>query len=135
MNLIKVNTMPSIFNRMDNIIDGFLNTYNDSVWSPRYDVSEDDKEYVISMDVPGIEKKDINIESQDQMLTISGKRDLKNNQSYYNSIDYGEFNKNFNLPEDANDKNIAAQLNSGVLEITIPRKTRIKTKAKKIAIK
>ena len=135
MNLIKVNTMPSIFNRMDNIIDGFLNTYNDSVWSPRYDVSEDDKEYVISMDVPGIEKKDINIESQDQMLTISGKRDLKNNQSYYNSIDYGEFNKNFNLPEDANDKNIAAQLNSGVLEITIPRKTQIKVKAKKITVK
>ena len=135
MNLIKVNTMPSIFNRMDNMIDGFLNTYNDSAWSPRYDVSEDDKEYVISMDVPGIEKKDINIESQDQMLTISGKRDLKNTQSYYNSIDCREFNKNFNLPEDANDKNIAAQLNSGVLEITIPRKTQIKTKAKKIAVK
>ena len=135
MNLIKVNTMPSIFNRMDNMIDGLLNTYNDSVWSPRYDVLEDDKEYVISMDVPGIEKKDLNIESQDQMLTISGKRDLKNTQSYYNSIDCRKFNKNFNLPEDANDKNIAAQLNSGVLEITIPRKTQIKTKAKKISIK
>tara|TARA_B100001750_G_scaffold76758_1_gene60907 strand:- start:3455 stop:3862 length:408 start_codon:yes stop_codon:yes gene_type:complete len=135
MNLIKVNTIPSIFSRVDNVIDGFFNAYNDSAWSPRCDILENDAEYVISIDVPGIEKKNITIEYQDQTLAISGRRNLDNDQSYYNSIDYGEFNKNFNLPEDANDKGISAGLNSGVLEITIPRKAPIKAKIKKIAIK
>ena len=62
MNLIKVNTIPSIFSRVDNVIDGFFNAYNDSAWSPRCDILENDAEYVISIDVPGIEKKNINID-------------------------------------------------------------------------
>ena len=137
MNLIKVNTVPSIFNRMDNIIDGFFNDYrHDQVRSPKYNVIENEKEYVVAMEIPGFKKEDISIEHKDDILTISGKNDYsKNSEGYFNSFENLEINKSFYLPEDVETKTIDANLKNGILAITIPRKTPIKTKAKKITVK
>ena len=136
MNLIKVNTVPSIFNRMDNIIDGFFNDYRyDQVRSPKYNVIENEKEYVVAMEIPGFKKEDISIEHKDDILTISGKNDYsKNSEGYFNSFENLEINKSFYLPEDVETKTIDANLKNGILAITIPRKTPITTKAKKITV-
>ena len=137
MNLIKVNTVPSIFSRMDNIIDGFFNDYRqDQVRSPKYNVIENEKEYVVAMEIPGFKKKDISIEHKDDILTISGKNDYsKNSEGYFNSFENLEINKSFYLPEDVDTKTIDANLKNGILAITIPRKTLTTTKAKKITVK
>ena len=137
MNLIKVNTVPSIFSRMDNIIDGFFNDYRqDQVRSPKYNVIENEKEYVVAMEIPGFKKKDISIEHKDDILTISGKNDYsKNSEGYFNSFENLEINKSFYLPEDVDTKTIDANLKNGILAITIPRKTPTTTKAKKITVK
>ena len=137
MNLIKVNTVPSIFNRMDNIIDGFFDNYGyDQVRNPKCNVIENEKEYIVAMEIPGFSRKDISIEHKDDVLTISGKNEYsENSEGYFNSFENLEINKSFYLPEDVEIKKIEANLKNGILVITIPRKTPIKTKAKKITIK
>jgi len=135
MNLIKVNTMPSILNVADSLIDGIFNNYpyNLSIWTPNYDITSDDDKYVIEMEVPGIKKSEIAIETQDQIIKISAKKDTE--KTSYSNASSKEFKKEFNLPDDAADENISANLKNGILEIRIPRKTEVKTKAIKIAIK
>jgi len=135
MNLIKVNTVPSIFNKMDGLIDGFFNdySYNLNMRAPNYDIISDNDKYVIEMEVPGIKKSEIAIEAQDQIIKISTKKDVE--KSGYSNISSREFEKEFNLPDDAVDKNISASLKNGILEIKIPRKAEVKTKAIKVAIK
>lgn len=137
MNLIKVNTVPSIFNRMDSVIDGFFN--NSSYINSRRAkcrINENDNAYSIHMEIPGIEKEDVLIECENEMLNISSviKEDEKSNEQF-NRFDAIDINRSFYLPDDVDAKKIDAQLKNGILEITIPRKALIKTKAKKITIK
>ena len=137
MNLIKVNTVPSIFNRMDSVIDGFFNNsgYINSRRA-KCSINENDSSYSIQMEIPGIEKEDVLIECENEMLNISSviKEDEKSNEQF-NRFDVIDINRSFYLPDDVDAKKIDAQLKNGILEITIPRKALIKTKAKKITIK
>ena len=137
MNLIKVNTMPSIFNRMDRVIDGFFNSNEYAhIRRPKYNVIENEKDYSVLMEIPGINKEDISIEYDNDVLTISSKKEYsEDSETHFNRFENLEVNKSFYLPEDIDAKKIDAQLKNGILEITIPRKTPIKTKVKKIAIK
>ena len=67
---------------------------------------------------------------------VSGNREVRSDLSEnYNSSRYGEFDKEFNIPEDVLGKNISAQFKNGVLEITLPRKKEVKAKVQKIAVK
>ena len=136
MNLIKVNTIPSIFNRVDTIFDGFLNSHNyNQVWSPKYDVIENEKDYVILMEVPGIDKKDLKIEIDQDALIIGS--DNKDNKSvtYYEEFCDISFTKSFYLPEDVESSKINAELKNGILEVKIPRNMPVKVRPKKITIK
>ena len=137
MNLIKVNTVPSIFNRMDSVIDGFFNNNGYvHIRRPKYNVIENEKDYSVLMEIPGIDKKDISVECDNDVLTISNNKEYgKDSDAHFNRFESLEINKSFYLPEDVDTKKIDAQLKNGILEITIPRKTPIKTKVKKIAIK
>ena len=136
MNLIKVNTVPTIFNRVDNIIDSFFSNYayNKDAWTPNYDIDCSINEYKILMEVPGIKKGNVNIEHQDRILTVSGKKESKDDGNFSN-FQCREFEKEFNLPEDVIEKDISAHLENGILEIKIPRKAEVKTKTKKVTIK
>ena len=136
MNLIRVNTIPSVFNSMDNMIDRFFDNNSYNYWKPSYEVFNNDKEYVITMDLPGLDKSKINLEIQDQKLSISGNREVKSNISEnYNNSRYGEFYKEFNIPDNVLEKNISAQFKNGVLDVSLPKKKEVKAKVQKIAIK
>ena len=135
MNLIKVNRMPSIFDTVDGIFDGLFNNYpyNLNIRIPNYDIASDNDKYIIEMEVPGIKKSEISIEAQDQIIKISAKKD--SGKDTHLNTSSREFKKEFNLPDDAVEKNISANLKNGILEIKIPRKAEVKTKAINIAIK
>ena len=137
MNLMRINRVPSVFSQTDNMIDNFFNraTYEDA-WIPNYTVLNNERAYTILMEIPGIEKKDISLEYKDRILTVLGKRELQErDDAYYDNFQYGNFNKQFRMPDDILDKDISGKLKNGVLEITIPKKVEIETKAKKITIK
>ena len=146
MTIIKrTNRQPvSIFDEFDNIFNnmyiGFQPIFESkSSWNPQFEVLNTNDIYIIRGDLPGILKKDVNIEVNENILTISGERkndyNDKKNQYNYSGIDYGKFSKSFNLPDDVKYDKINASMKDGVLSLKISRVEAVKQEIKKISIK
>lgn len=97
-----------------------------SRWIPAVDIKEDKKQFVILADLPGVDKNDINISMENNILTIKGSRPEETTGeqiSYCRSERIrGNFHRQFTLPDTADESNIEAKVQKGVLEITIPKK-------------
>jgi len=92
---------------------------------PKNNLCEDDKNYYIQLDLPGMSKEQIHMElSEDSILTISGERAKKNsNGMKYSKMEceYGKFSRSFSVPETANLEKIEAKMENGSLEVIIPK--------------
>ncbi|WP_163831949.1 Hsp20/alpha crystallin family protein [Spartinivicinus ruber] len=110
-----------------------------NMFKPNVDISAKDKEYIISVEVPGVEENDIKLEMRDNTLIISGEKkhekEEKDEHLYRVERSYGKFQRMLTIPEDANAEEINASFKNGVLCITFPRKELPASKAKKIEIK
>ena len=133
MNLIKWvpnSSTISVFNEVDNIFNKMLNidSYRYNTWSPSFNVSESNKQFIVYADLPGVDKKNINIELEDGIINISGERMSKCNNSdvYYTNNVSGKFSRSFNLPDNCNGEKITAKLSDGVLELTIPKVDKVR---------
>jgi len=110
-------------------------------FSPRMDMKQTDKEYLVTMDIPGMDRNKINIESKGDMLVISGERQSEtkdsNNQYYQQERSFGSFMQAIPLPEDARRDQIEAKYENGVLIVRITRQKQEEKKAesKKIIVK
>ncbi|MFQ6124487.1 MAG: Hsp20/alpha crystallin family protein [Candidatus Heimdallarchaeota archaeon] len=101
------------------------------------DVIQKDKGYIIRAELPGLDKKDINIEVDGQYLTIRGERKSEEEEKGEGYIRqeraYGTFIRQIVLPQDVmTDQEIKAKLEKGILEIQIPREPKEPKKAIKI---
>ncbi len=100
---------------------------NASDWSPAVDVKEEETQFLIQADLPGVNPDDIEVHMDNGTLTISGERESekKEERDGYKRVErsYGSFLRRFNLPESADAESISAKSDHGVLEITIPKKT------------
>ena len=143
MTLIKWNPIvrPTLFNEIDswfnNITSDFPSFSNEaSEWKPCFEVLNSKDAYRVRADLPGMVKKDVNIEINDDIITIKGERKNQySDNSNYSEFSYGKFSRSFNLPDDVKQEQIKASMKDGVLALEIPRIAQIETKAKKIAIK
>lgn len=95
-----------------------------SQWKPAVDIACHDNEFVIYADLPGVRKEQLEITTDKNVLTIKGERSAPQFESDGSRLErkFGEFERAFNLPETADDENIAAKFTDGVLLITIPKK-------------
>ena len=143
MTLIKWKDNDSVFNILDNynsIFNNYLNLNNCNEqysWSPSFNINEYEKSYNIIADLPGLKKKEININIDDDVIIISGTRKIdndSNNRLYCKEIQYGEFERRFYLPDNINKDNINASLKNGVLNIEIQKTKPIDNKLKQINI-
>lgn len=107
-----------------------------SLWTPRLDMSENDSEFVVRMDLPGIPKKDIVINVEDHQLTVSGERKEEKKEEKENYLrmerSYGRFFRSIPMPKNADVDNVKAEFKNGEMKILIP-KTK-ESKARKIDI-
>lgn len=97
-----------------------------SQWIPAIDIKEDKKHFVILADLPGVDKNNINISMENNILTIKGSRP-QTTQEELNSYCRtervrGNFHRQFTLPDTADDSKIEAKMQNGVLEVIIPKK-------------
>src|SRR6185369_16147722 len=115
----------------DNVFPGVgwgrLMDVEDSLLRPNVDVSSTDKEYNITVEVPGIDEKDVKLElTNDGQLIIRGekKQEKEQKDKNYHRVErsYGSFQRTLSLPEDANRDAIEASFKNGLLTITCPRK-------------
>ena len=113
---------------------GFLNRFyrdaanpvNSAVaWLPSVDVREEDARFVVQVDLPGVENKDIEITAEKGVLTIKGERKSESNKTDagYERVERvaGTFLRRFTLPETAQAEGITAKQTNGVLEVSIPK--------------
>jgi HSP20 family protein len=94
-------------------------------FNPVVDVEQQDRQYEITVELPGVAMNDINVEMKDDMLVISGSKERKKTtgegaQQRSERI-YGSFHRSFRLPEDAVEDKIDARFADGVLTVSIPR--------------
>ncbi len=106
--------------------DNFVPTETSKVL--KTDIKENDKSYVAKVDVPGIEKNDIKLNYQDNILSISVKKDDFNDHEdkqgnvLMSERSYGAMSRSYRLPN-VDEANIAAKYADGVLTITLPKLT------------
>lgn len=102
-------------------------------WYPKVDIKENEKEYVIYADLPGIEPDAIEIEMDSNTLTIKGERktvkEEKEENFYRVERSEGKFYRQFTLPETVASDKISAKSKNGVLAIHLPKA--IETKAQR----
>jgi HSP20 family protein len=107
-----------------------------SSWAPSADISEDEKEYMIRMDIPGMEKNDIRVNFQDGRITITGERKIEEKDEKKDYIRkeryHGSFYRSFTLPETVKEEGIQANFKGGVLKLIIPKAEIAKPKPIKI---
>ena len=105
-------------------------------WSPSVDIYESDKEIVLTAEVPGLSEKDIEIQIEENTLTIKGERkfEKETKEENYHRIEraYGQFCRTFSLPGHVNQDKIKAEHENGVLRILMPKKEEPKPKQVKI---
>lgn len=134
--LVKSSDFPFFPTLMDDIFRDFSDS-NDTL--PAVNIKEDETSFMVEVAVPGLAKDDININVENNVLTISSEKKAENEETKENytrkEYSYQSFKRSFNLPKDIvdSDKIEAAHVN-GELKITIPKVEKVAPKAKMIEI-
>ena len=102
-------------------------------WLPSVDVREEENRFVVQVDLPGVQSKDIEITAEKGVLTIKGERHSevkKSDQPGYERVERveGTFQRRFTLPETAQADAITARQANGVLEVSIPKQAQVQPK-------
>jgi HSP20 family protein len=98
-------------------------------WAPPADIREEEKQFVIHADLPGVEPKNIDVSLEKGVLTIRGRRDLesRDEKNGFRRVERvsGEFFRRFSLPDTADSQSVRARFTNGVLEVSIPKQARV----------
>lgn len=105
-------------------------------WAPRVDVFEDGQAYVVKVELPEVDMKDVDIQIEDHTLRVKGTRKLEHDEKRedYHRLEraYGAFTRTFSLPQTVDAEKIQASYDKGVLRITLPKKP--ESQPRKIAV-
>lgn len=134
--------------RMNRMFDDFFRGFDiepfgefekQATFMPQINISEDEKEIVVTADLPGIDEKDLDISITKDVLTIKGekKTETEDKKKNYHRIErsYGSFSRSIAMPEGIEEGKIEAELKKGVLKILIPKSAAAQPQQKKINIK
>lgn len=106
---------------------------------PAVDLTEDDKAYKVTAELPGIDEKDIDVTVSGGLLIVKGEKkqekEEKNKNYYLSERSYGAFQRAFSLPEGVDEDKIAANFSKGVLTVTLPKSAQAQKAQKKIEVK
>ena len=119
-------------NRMNQIFDEFFAPLAAKTaepafadWNPSADVYEEDAHYVIKAELPGVDRKNIHVDVENNVLVLKGERaedkEVKEENYYRKEMARGTFQRSFALPEGVNADAIAADYKDGILKITVPK--------------
>jgi HSP20 family protein len=115
--------------QFSDIMDEFFNeavATNDASFSPNINISETDNKLSIDVDIPGMNKEDINVNLENGTLTISGERKNKSEEEgrTFHRVEtrYGSFERSFQLPDNVDEESVEASYENGILTIDIDKK-------------
>jgi len=141
--------MESLHRDLDRLFDGMMSEGMASsllpeVWTrgemlPQLDISEDDREFQVSIDLPGLDEKDVEVTLSDRTLTIRGEKkeekETKKKDYYRRERAHGRFRRSIEIPADVDSDRIEASFKRGVLTIQLPKTKEAQEKVRQIAVK
>jgi len=131
----------SLQRQMNRVFDDMLSCSPEvaAATSLRLDVKEDEKNFLVTTDLPGLGEKDVDVTFHDGVLTIRGEkkveRDEKKDTWHIVERSSGSFSRQLGLPANIDADKIAAKFDKGVLTVTLPKLPDEKATAKKIEVK
>jgi len=124
-----------LVNRLHRDLDRLMYSANEddsssvASWIPAVDIREEEKQFVLHVDLPGVESDKIEVTLEKGILTIRGHRELANRdeRSGFRRVERvsGAFYRRFALPDTADSQSVKARYNNGVLEVTIPKQAQV----------
>ena len=105
--------------------------FKSGTWAPPVDLAEDSDKIVVKIEVPGVDEKDLKVNFEDGLLTVSGERQFerKDDRNYHRiERTYGSFTRSFSLPRGVDPDKISASYTDGVLELEIPKREDAKSR-------
>lgn len=108
---------------LDNFFKGYSeeSSIDNGTWDPSLVIKDEGYRFLISVDIPGVKKEDINLSIENNILLIDGERITKQNKG---QLTRSTFHRRLTLPSTSDENNISAKYRQGILEITIPKKVR-----------
>lgn len=111
----------------------------DRGFSPAMDVVENDDGFLVSVDLPGVDRKDLEISVADNVLTVKGeKKDMledKDGKVFRKESWEGSFHRTLSLPHGVDANKIDAKMHDGVLEISLPKREEAKPRQITVNVK
>ena len=109
-----------------------------SSFAPAVDVYEDEHNVTLKIEVPGIDEKDIDVQLENNTLTVHGERKIEKEEKEENyrrvERQYGSFTRTFTLPTTVDSEKVSATYDKGVLKIALPKKAEAKPKQIKVNV-
>jgi HSP20 family protein len=109
-----------------------------SSFAPAVDVYEDEHKVTLKIEVPGIDEKDIDVQVENNTLTVNGEREIEKEEKEENyrrvERQYGSFTRTFTLPTTVDTESVSATYDKGVLKIALPKKAEAKPKQIKVNV-
>lgn len=127
------------FRAFDTRWPAFGSFFSSDGWSngwPNVEVSENDKEWKVSAEIPGMDEKDIEILVDDNMLTLRGEKrsEVDDGDRQFSERYYGRFERRMALPPDVETDRAQAKFKKGVLTVTLPKSETARSRVKRITI-
>ena len=109
-----------------------------SAFAPAVDVYEDEHNITLKLEVPGVDEKDINVNVENNTLTVHGERKFEKEEKEENfrrvERQYGSFTRSFTLPTTVDAEKVSANYDKGILKITLAKKAEAKPKQIKVNV-
>lgn len=136
----------SVQREINRLFDNFFHgdvqaddSFFSSVWAPAVDIAEQDDQYVVKIELPGVNKDDVKITLESNILTIRGekKQEKENKEDNYHKMErsYGSFQRSFTLPATVKSDKIDASFKDGILTVSLPKAEEAKPKQIDIKVK
>lgn len=107
-------------------------------WSPLVDITEDDKEYLVTAELPDLKKEDVKVTVENGELSISGERKFEKEEKgkKYHRVErsYGSFLRSFTLPDTVSGDKVVADFKDGLLKVHLPKDEKAKPKTIEVKV-
>ena len=141
MTLVKWVPRNTLINDFDSMLDGIFNDgWNKSIISsnnPSVDIIENENEFELTADLPGLDKKDVNLSIQEGVLKLTADQKTNNDSkdAYWLRERYSKtYDRSFTLPNNVVEEKINASFKNGSLKVILPKEEEVKPIVKKIKI-
>ncbi|MEQ8921285.1 MAG: Hsp20/alpha crystallin family protein [Marinovum algicola] len=134
------NPMMSLQRDLNRVFEDFWGRFdspfgNGVAAGPRTDISETDDAMLVSVDLPGLDDKDIEVNVTDDMLTIRGEHEEKTENNGFSSQSRRSFHRMIPVPPGVDAGKAEAEFRRGVLTVTLPKTEEAKARVKRIEVK